>query len=231
MLASEVATLQDNSIHGDDSFLTRDLGGSAFLDVVMDGVTGCGGEEASRSVRDALAEVSVSSPDDILKMLERINAEFFQVGGGRYLLTTISAALYLNGRLDVISAGDSPVFLFRPGSTQQLAGRVGGFLRASAAKPIGSGPQLASLTRVEAQVEPGARLVLATDGLSDNIQREELGELIRWATSPPEAAGNIDQTIAALLREGRVPAQLGGRFRHDDRTAIIRFFSAGGPVI
>ena len=138
MLASEVATLQDNSIHGDDSFLTRDLGGSAFLDVVMDGVTGCGGEEASRSVRDALAEVSVSSPDDILKMLERINAEFFQVGGGRYLLTTISAALYLNGRLDVISAGDSPVFLFRPGSTQQLAGRVGGFLRASAAKRASS---------------------------------------------------------------------------------------------
>jgi serine/threonine protein phosphatase PrpC len=84
---------------------------------------------------------------------------------------------------------------------------------------------------VEAQVEPGARLVLATDGLSDNIQREELGDLVRRATSPLEAAGNIEQTIAALLREGRVPAQLGGRFRHDDRTAIIRFFGAGGPVI
>ena len=37
MLASEVATLQDNSIHGEDSYLTRDLGGNAFLDVVMDG--------------------------------------------------------------------------------------------------------------------------------------------------------------------------------------------------
>jgi len=231
MLASEVATLQDNSIHGDDSFLTRDLGGRAFLDVVMDGVTGCGGEEASRSVRDALAGVSVNSPDDILEVLERVNEEFFQVGGGRYLLTTISAALYRNGWLDVISAGDSPVFLFNPGSIQQLSGRVGGLLRASAAKPIGSGPHLASLARVEAQVEPGARLVLATDGLSDNIQREELGDLVRRATSPLEAAGNIEQTIAALLREGRVPAQLGGRFRHDDRTAIIRFFGAGGPVI
>ena len=43
MLISKVATLQDNSAHGDDSFLSRDLGDNAFLDVVMDGVTGHGG--------------------------------------------------------------------------------------------------------------------------------------------------------------------------------------------
>jgi hypothetical protein len=166
-----------------------------------------------------------------VEALERINEEFYQVGGGRYLLTTLSAALYLNGRLNVISAGDSPIFLFGPGSSQQLAGRVGGFLRASAAKPIGAGPHLANLTKVETHVDSGARLVLATDGLSDNIQRGELEEMVRRAASPPEVAERINETIAALLREGRVPAQLGGRFRHDDRTAIIRFFSADGPAI
>ena len=56
MLSSKVATLQDNSVHGEDSFLTRDLGNKGFLDVVMDGVTGHGGEEASTSLKEALAE-------------------------------------------------------------------------------------------------------------------------------------------------------------------------------
>jgi len=231
MLASEVATLQDNSIHGDDSYLTRGLGGNAFLDVVMDGVTGCGGEEASRSVRDALAEVSISSPDDIVKVLERVNEEFYQVGGGRFLLTTVSVALYLNGRLNVISAGDSPVFLFGPSSSQQLSGRVGGFLHVSVPKAIGAGPNLANLVNAEAQIEPGARLLLVTDGLSDNLQRKDMEDMVRGAASPLEAAGRIDRAITSLLREGRAPAQLGGRFRHDDRTAVIRFFSDGEPAI
>ena len=230
MLASEVATLQDNSFHGEDSYLTRDLGGNAFLDVVMDGVTGRGGEEASSTVRDALAEASVRSPDDIVEVLEQVNEEFYQVGEGRFLLTTVSAALFMDGRLNVISAGDSPVFLFGPGSSQQISGRVGGSLHVGAARPVGAGPHLANLTWVEAQVGPGARLVLVTDGLSDNIQREGLEDMVRQAASPLEATGCIERAITTLLREGRMPAQLGGRFRHDDWTAIIRFFRPSGPA-
>ena len=48
MIASIYATYQDNSTHGEDSFLVKDLGGGNFLDVVLDGVTGHGGEEASQ---------------------------------------------------------------------------------------------------------------------------------------------------------------------------------------
>ena len=36
MLASTVTTMQDNSAHGEDSFLSKDLGGGEFLDVVLD---------------------------------------------------------------------------------------------------------------------------------------------------------------------------------------------------
>ena len=43
-LTSVVATLFDNSTHGEDSFLIRDLGNGHFLDAVMDGVTGHGGK-------------------------------------------------------------------------------------------------------------------------------------------------------------------------------------------
>ena len=36
MLASKVITMQDNSAHGEDSFLSKELGNGEFLDVVMD---------------------------------------------------------------------------------------------------------------------------------------------------------------------------------------------------
>ena len=73
MLGSTVATLQDNSAHGEDNFLIRDLGNNAFLDVVLDGVTGHGGEEASQSVADALTTGAVGSLEDVIKVLEEVN--------------------------------------------------------------------------------------------------------------------------------------------------------------
>ena len=224
MLSSKVATLLDNSVHGEDSFLTRDLGNNAFLDAVMDGVTGHGGEEASSSVKEALADGPVSSAEDVVAVLEEMNAEFYQVGGGRFLLTTASVVLYLDGRLHVIGAGDSPVFMVDQSAIQQLSGRFGGFLHVGVARAIGAGPALGNLIRVEIQVEPGSRLVLATDGLSDNILTEDLADMVRRADSPDDAANQINRAVETYLHEGRMPQQLGLRFRHDDRTAIFRFF-------
>ncbi len=225
MLTSKVATLQDNSIHGDDSYLSRDLAGNGFLDVVMDGVTGHGGQEASQTLKEALAQASVASLDDVEAVLRDINDEFFQVGGGRFLLTTVSAALFMDGRLQVIGAGDSPVFLVGPDSFQQLAGRIGGFLHVGVARAIGADRELSNLARAEVQVEAGSRLVLATDGLTDNMLIEELVDMVRRATSPDEAAEQINNAIEELLQQGRLPERLGRRFRHDDRTAVFRFFA------
>jgi hypothetical protein len=38
----------------------------------------------------------------------------------------------------------------------------------------------------------------------------------------------VNDVIEARLREGRMPGSQGGRLRHDDRTAIFRFFSPAG---
>ena len=224
MLGSIAATLQDNSTHGEDNYLIRDLGNNAFLDAVMDGVTGHGGEEASRSVVDALAAASLKSPEDVIGLLEKVNEEFYQVGGGRFLLTTVSVALYLDDRLYVIGAGDSPVFHIGPDSSQQFSGRVGGFLHVGVAQAVGARERLNNLARAEVAIEPSSRLVLATDGVTDNVQAGELADAVRAATSPEEAAERLDSIVASRLEEGRVPEQLGRRFRHDDRTAIFRFF-------
>ena len=224
MLTSQVATLQDNSAHGDDNYLTRELADNAFLDVVMDGVTGHGGQEASHTLKEALAEATVTSLDDVEEVLQSVNEEFFLIGGGRFLLTTVSAALFTDGKLEVIGAGDSPVFIVGPDSYQQLAGRIGGFLHVGVARAIGAAGELTGLARSHMEVQPGSRLVLATDGLSDNMLIEDLAEMVRQVASPEEAAHNIDETIERYLREGRTPERLGRRFRHDDRTAIFRFF-------
>jgi len=224
MFSSTVATFQDNSSHGEDNFLLRDLGDNSFMDAVMDGVTGHGGEEASQSVVDALAAATINGPDDIVAALEAVNQEFFEVGGGRFLLTTVSIILYQDDKLHVISAGDSPVFHIIGDSTRQITGRMGGFLHVGVAKAIGAMETLTNLARTELPIEPGTRLVLATDGVTDNMLVEELADIVRRSSSPDVAANNVNGMVESRLGEGGMPEQLGRRFRHDDRTAIFRFF-------
>ena len=227
MLASAVATFLDNTTHGEDSFLIRDLGGGQFLDAVMDGVTGHGGEEASQSLVEALTTATIASPDDVVKVMEEINQEFFAVGGGRFLLTTVSAALFLDGHMYILSAGDSPVYIMKEDSVQQLTGRIGGFLHVGVAKAVGASGDLNNLVKMDFSVEPGTRLVLATDGVSDNVQTGELAEMVQAASDPEDASQRVNSTIVSRLEVGHIPEQLGRRFRHDDRTAIFRFFDLG----
>ena len=224
MIPSTVATIQDNSVHGEDTFLTKDLENNAFLDAVMDGVTNHGGEEASRSVKEALSANPVTSPEDVVAVLEDVNEEFYQVGGGRFLLTTVSVALYLHNRLYVIGAGDSPIFLVKSDSYEQICGQIGGFLHVGVARAVGASPSLSNLIRFETDIESGFRLVLATDGLSDNILIEDLTNIVRRAKSPEDAAQETNNTVESFLQPGRMPAGLGRRFRRDDRTGIFRFF-------
>ena len=222
-LTSVVATLFDNATHGEDSYLIRDLGNGHFLDAVMDGVTGHGGEEASTSVAQALEAATITSPEDVVTVLEEQNTDFFQVGGGRFLLTTVSVALYLGGPLYIISAGDSPVFHIRGEEHQQLSGRIGGILRMGTAQAIGAGQNL-NLHRTEVSLETGDRLVTASDGVTDNVNPTELAEFVRNADTPEEASAAIKQTINDRLERGITPELLGGRFRHDDQSGIFRFF-------
>lgn len=222
-MTSLVATLYDNSTHGEDTYLIKDLGSGHFLDAVLDGVTGHGGAEASSSVAAALDAATIAGPEDVVAALEEQNADFFQVGGGRFLLTTVSVALFLGGPLYIISAGDSPVFRLRGDEHQQLSGRIGGILRMGTAKAIGAGADL-NLHRAEVDLQPGDRLITASDGVTDNVNPAELAELVRQAADPETAAAAVKSAIDDRLKRGITPELLGGRFRHDDQTGIFRFF-------
>jgi serine/threonine protein phosphatase PrpC len=116
------------------------------------------------------------------------------------------------------------MYHIRPGSHQQLGGRVGGLLRPGGTKVIG-GEEKLTLNRSEITVEPGDKLVLATDGVSDNLHVNELLQIIRDATSPEGASKQLKSLIDEHLEQGLAPELLGARYRHDDQTAIIRFFN------
>src|ERR1700740_2919256 len=113
MLTTTVAVLHDNTGHGEDQYVVRALDNNAFLDVVMDGVTGRRGWEASQTLAEALTTAPLSTPADLLAVLEDVNDQLYRRGWGRFLLTTIAAALYREGTLYTMAAGDSPIMLIR----------------------------------------------------------------------------------------------------------------------
>jgi serine/threonine protein phosphatase PrpC len=224
MLTSTVATLHDNTAHGEDNYLVRDLGNNRVLDAVMDGVTERRGAEASREVVEALEAASPASPDDVAAVLEATNARLYRIGWGRFVFTTASVTLCLDDTLYVVSAGDSPVFLIRSDGVQRLVSRTSGFVRTGVARALGIRQELGSLYRAEVSLQPGDRLVLATDGVSDCLTQKELTEIVLGAASPDDAAAEVERLIASRQTAGHLPHELGGRFRPDDRTAIFRFF-------
>ena len=70
-------------------------------------------------------------------------------------------------------------------------------------------------------------MVLATDGVTDNVPGAELVELVRGMPSPEESSLQVKSLVEARLQPGAALPQPGSRYRHDDQTAIFRFFAAG----
>lgn len=223
MLTSTVAILHNNAAHGEDGYLLRTLGERGFLDAVMDGVTRRRGGDASRWLVDALAAASVTSPDDVLAVLETVNQHCYQRGMGHFFLTTVSAALFLDGVLSIIRVGDSPVFLIRPGGNQPAPSRVSGFVHAHVVRAIGAARTLQHPYRAEVSIEPGDRLVLATDGITNVATPQELMQVVQDAETPEAAAQQIHTLITTRQAERRWRAGV----QQDDWTAIFRFFASG----
>lgn len=220
MLTSTVAVLSDNTGHGEDSYVIRALDGGASLDAVMDGVTGRRGWEASQLLAEALNAAALDTTDDLVAVLADVNQQLYRRGWGRFLLTTVSAALYVDGRLSVVGAGDSPVLLIGPETAQMLSSRTSGFSPLAPMRAIGASQALGTLYRAEVAIRAGDRLLVATDGVTDTLARADIEDFIRRAASPEEATRQLQTALNACYAasHGR------GTGRRDDETAIIRFF-------
>lgn len=222
----QVASYQDNSAHGEDAFLTRELGPFMALDAVLDGATGHGGKFASSQVAEALQDAQISTVQDCVTLLESLNQTLFQRGRGNFLLTTLTAALKLDETLHVISVGDSPGYLIRGESVIPLTPAATHATVFGIAGAIGRHTRLSSTTK-SFTLQPHDRLVLVTDGVLDNISPVELASLVQHAASAQEASARIRDLLQErkLANRGRPDEHSG--FRVDDATAVIRFLTPG----
>ena len=219
------ASFHDNSVHGEDTFLIRELGGNAAMDAVLDGVSQCEGGYASAFTAQVLQEATISGLDDLLDTLEQANGILFQTGRGRNILTTVSVALKLEHELHVVNSGDSPVYLIRGGEVRELTTIVkSGLLPGLSSGAVGLHEKL-GYHHTKLTLEPSDRIVLSTDGLINNIHPEELLDIVQSAASPDEAVAALEGLVVEKrrLHIGREDSY--GTFRVDDQTAVVRYFA------
>ena len=75
------ASFHDNSAHGEDVFLIRELGDTVALDAVLDGVTHCEGGYASSFTAQLLVDTAIDSLDDLINALNRQTTPSLRPGG------------------------------------------------------------------------------------------------------------------------------------------------------
>ena len=224
------AHFHDNSEHGDDAFLTRELGPYSVLDAVFDGLTwGSGGSFASKSVAAKLAGGKILRFDDVVRSLQEINDELSRSGTltGRISYTTATVTLKLGTELFVANVGDSPAYLIRDRAVIELT-----TLDKIAADPsmvkssVGySSPLADKLNIARITLMPNDRLVLATDGVTDNLYLQEIVEIIRGKGTPAQAIATLADILSQRRQSNQGRFDVRGTFKLDDATAIIRYFS------
>jgi serine/threonine protein phosphatase PrpC len=221
-----VAVFQDNSYHGEDAYVTRELQRHITLDAVFDGATGRGGADASGYAAKVLQETSVETVDGLTSLLDVTNQRLFQRGRGRFFLTTASVALKIGSTLHVVNVGDSPVFLIRGHDILPLTGTAKGATFLGIANALGRHETFA-YKATSISLEAQDRLVLASDGLIENVAPTELVAIVDVAPSPEQAVSSLRQLLCEKkrLNKGRIDDSTG--FRRDDATAIIRYIGLG----
>jgi serine/threonine protein phosphatase PrpC len=220
------AVFQDNSYHGEDAYVIRELDHHRALDGVFDGATGRGGAEASGYAASVLREATVETIDALATLIDVANQRLFQRGRGRFFLTTASLALKIGSTLHVLNVGDSPVFLIRGHDIVPLMGTAQGATFLGIANALGRHEKL-SYKATSVSLEAEDRLVLATDGLIDNVAPSELVAVVDAAPSPEQAVAALRRLLCEKKRGDKGRADDSSGFRRDDATAIIRYI---GPA-
>jgi serine/threonine protein phosphatase PrpC len=216
------AAYHDNSCHGEDAYVSRELNHQVVLDAVLDGATGRGGGDASAYVASLLRAEALETVDGLTTLLEIANERLFQRGRGRFFLTTASVALKIGSQLHVVSIGDSPVFLVRDRDIVPLTPTASGRSFQGMTTVLGHRERL-SYRVTSTDLRAGDRLVLASDGFIENIAPSELVALLEHASSPEAAVSALWQLLSEKKRLNKGRIDDGSGFRHDDATAIIRY--------
>jgi serine/threonine protein phosphatase PrpC len=190
------------------------------LYAVADGMGGhVGGEVAAQVAVDALLQVFRREPtrDGLLHAFAKANSAVWQEGQThselRGMGTTLTAVALVGGddgrdTLALANVGDSRAYLFSAGQIVQLTAdhslaeermRHGEMTEEEAAvhpqrhiltRALGVSTEV-EVDRWELQLRSGDRLVLCSDGLSNELTREELAEVLARVRDPHDAAHQL----------------------------------------
>ncbi len=216
------AFYHNNTAHGDDTLLTRELSSNSVIDAVLDGVTIGRGSVASALVRDYLSNRRIISVGDVGRILKIANNH---LGGKKRweAATTATIALKRNQQLYIVNIGDSPAYLVRGEEITELTtlDRDKSW-PANIEKAIGMGTGFRYHTnRIELQ--PGDKIILLTDGIFDNIYPEEIAGVVNENKTPQEAVRALELLLTEKESSNQGRRDVFGRFKPDDATAIIRY--------
>lgn len=221
-----VAAYHDNSCHGEDAFVIRELTPDRALDAVSDGATGSGGRYASQHVADLLQNATVTDVHDVVALLGEANRELYRRGRGRFFLATLSLALKLGETLHVVSVGDSPIFLCRNGEIASLTTATVGPMSLGMTHLLGQHERLRYKSR-ELTLREKDWLIVASDGLIQNVAPRELVSLLDDATSPEAAVTALRSLLCDKKRRNRGREDDHTSFLPDDVTAVLRYLVPG----
>lgn len=222
MKNGQTANLLDNQAHGEDGFLVRELSESACLDVVLDGVTRFGGKEAVNLVTETLEQAELQDVDGLIGALKKINSDLHLQGGGRFLITTIVAGLKLDNTLHVVRAGDSLLYVVREGSIFATDSVEEGRYSTLVTGGLGFRENF-SYSYSKVTLRSGDRVILATDGVTDNLALEELVSVVHESATPQDTVDTIQKFIDDKKVSRSGPTGYKHVFVEDDRTLVVRF--------
>lgn len=224
------AIFQDNSEHGEDAHLVLELGPESCLDVVLDGSSDHNGGEASQHVKKVLESGQIDGLEDVIRLLSVANAELQSKSSrGNGYETTVTAALKKGSELYVVYAGDSPAFIVRESAVVRLAVPYKDDNPRALVTAIGRG-QLLQCHIAHYNLEPGDRLVLLTDGVSDNVHPAVVGLIAQYVPTPQGAASALENLLYQMHHMNVRTSSGRLEFEEDDATAIIRYFPPAPDV-
>ena len=199
---------------------------------------GCGeqGAPASAAAIDALREVGVESGNLLNVLRDAVDGAHEAVAriGGRQTGSTLTAMLWTGSQLGLVHIGDSRAYLLRDDRFFQIThdhtlvqsmiddGRItpqeaeSHPQRSLLVQALGSGPTMPDPQLHVADVQPGDRYLLCTDGLSANVPDAEIRSVLQHTPDDPSAAvsalielsnraggaDNVACVVADLVRVG-----------------------------
>jgi serine/threonine protein phosphatase PrpC len=208
-----------------DAWLGRVARGVS-LAVVCDGLgsrphSGAGSRAACRAVADATrhwADAPEAPPDLLLRLIHALwNVRVHKTGRDESATTCLFAVVTKDGRLLLAQLGDGLVILNTPKGTTTLEPPAERFGNATTGLGIASDVREWRLHH-ERNFTGAATILLATDGVADDLVPEKRAEFVNFLVSEygPRPAASRARAIAKELRAWPTP-----RHRDDKTLAVL----------